>query len=150
MAWEHEKSGVTIALDVVRNVATALATIWTTYTIARYSWLWAAIAFLPVGVLMLNVCGFLTLPLYRLTPENRLKARVHRAMMRGDVAEGDLLTKEFEKRFNVNVPAGGSTAPENRLASDSEYQSALAERDAARRAYTDLLKEKGSRGPKVD
>jgi hypothetical protein len=121
-----------------------------TYVIARYSSLWAAVAFLPVGVLMLNVCGFLTLPLYQFTPENRLKRRAYRALMRGDFAEADRLTKEFEKRFNVNVPAGVPNEPEDELARDPEYQKLLAERDAARQAYTDSLNQARNRRAAAD
>lgn len=104
MAWEHQKSGVTICLDVIRNVAILVGTGWVTVLIWRYNWILGLVAVIPVYLILLNVIGLLTLPLYRFTPENRLKARMHQAMMSGDFEKGKQLTDQFTKQFSVNVP----------------------------------------------
>jgi hypothetical protein len=61
---------------------------------------------------MLNLFGFLTLPLYVFTPENRLKAKAFKAFESGDFEKGKALTDDFTKRFNVNVPQESGTDKE--------------------------------------
>ena len=111
MAWEHHKSSVTIVFDVVRNVLVLVGTGYVSVLIWQYNWVLALVALLPVYAILLNVFGFLTLPLYQLTPENRLKARMHEAMMSGDLEKGKALTDQFVKQFSVNVPPGYEEHP---------------------------------------
>jgi hypothetical protein len=104
MAYEHEKSGTTILLDIIRNLVILAAT---GHYVARvWSWNWFAglAAAVPIYVIMLNLVGFATLPLYLFTPENRMKARILKALKNGDLDKGSELTEEFEDRFNVNIP----------------------------------------------
>ena len=104
MAWEHEKSGATIFLDILRNLLILIATGYVIFLIWRWNWIVALIAAIPVFIAMLNFFGFLTLPLYALTPENRLKAKAFKALEDGDFEKGKALSDEFIEKFNVNVP----------------------------------------------
>lgn len=113
MAWAHQKSGLTIFFDVIRNVLIGVGTGWVTVLIWRHNWILGLVAFIPVYVILLNVFGFLTLPLYRFTPENRLKARMHQAMMSGDLEKGKALTDQFVRQFGVNLPADHAEHPSN-------------------------------------
>jgi hypothetical protein len=104
MAWEHEKSGITIFLDILRNLLILVATGCVVFLIWKWSWIVALVAAIPVYIVMLNLIGFLTLPLYVFTPENRLKAKALKAFEKGDLEKGKALTDEFQEKFNVNVP----------------------------------------------
>jgi len=104
MAWEHEKSGTTIFLDILRNLLILVATGYAVFLIWKWNWIVALIAAIPVYIVMLNLFGFLTLPLYAFTPENRLKAKAFKAFENGDFEKGKALTDEFTEKFNVNVP----------------------------------------------
>lgn len=104
MAWEHEKSGVTISLDILRHLLILVGTGYAIFLIWKWNWIVALIAAIPVYIVMLNLFGFLTLPLYAFTPENRLKAKAFKAFKNGDIDKGKTLTDEFAKKFNVNVP----------------------------------------------
>lgn len=104
MEWEHEKSGPTIFLDVVRNLLILAATGYAGFLIWEWNWIVALIVAIPVYVIMLNVIGLLMVPLYLLTPETRLRTKVFKAMKNGDLEQSDALTNEFIEKFNVNVP----------------------------------------------
>lgn len=104
MAWEHEKSGTTKFLDISRNLLILGATGYTVFLIWKWFWIVALIAAIPVYIIMLNLFGFLTLPLYAITPENILKAKAFKALENGDMEKSKALTDEFIKKFNVNVP----------------------------------------------
>ena len=106
MAWEHEKSGTTIFLDILRNLLILVATGYAVFLIWKWNWIVALIAAIPVYIVMLNLFGFLTLPLYAFTPENRLKAKAFKAFENGDFEKGKALTDEFTEKYNVNVPKG--------------------------------------------
>jgi hypothetical protein len=103
MAWEHEKSGTTIFLDILRNLLILAATAYAVFLIWKWNCIVALITAIPVYVVMLNLFGFLTLPLYAFTPENRLMRRAGEAFEQGDVEKGKALTDEFTEKFNVNV-----------------------------------------------
>lgn len=109
MVWEHEKSGTTIFFDVVRHLLILSGTCYAIFLIWKHSWIFALIAAIPTYVIMLNLFGFLTLPLYILTPENRMKAKAFQALQNGDFEKGKTLTDEFTKEFNVNVPEESPT-----------------------------------------
>jgi len=104
MAWEHEKSGITILLDVFRHLSILAATGYAIFLIWNWNWIVALLAAIPVYIIMLNLVGFLTLPLYAFTPENRLKAKAFKAFEKGDPEKGKALTEKFSKKFNVNIP----------------------------------------------
>jgi ABC-type multidrug transport system fused ATPase/permease subunit len=104
VAWEHRKSGATIFLDILRNVLILIATGYIVFFIWKWNWIIALIAAIPIYIVMLNLFGFLTLPLYAFTPENRLKAKALKAFENSDVEKGKALTDEFTKKFNVNAP----------------------------------------------
>lgn len=104
MAWEHEKSVITIFLDILRNLLILIATSYAVILIWKWNWIIALIAAVPVYIVMLNLFGFLTLPLYAFTPENRLKAKALKAFENGDFEKGKALTDEFTEKFNVNIP----------------------------------------------
>ena len=96
-------------LDIVRNFLILVAAGYTVFLIWKWNWIVALLADIPIYVIMLNLIGFLTLPLYRLTPENRLKSKAYKAFQRGEVEQGKELTDEFIEKFNVNVPEETST-----------------------------------------
>lgn len=62
------------------------------------------IAALPVYVIMLNLFGFLTLPLYAFTPEAKLSREVARAYQNKDFEHAGDLADEFVEKYAVNVP----------------------------------------------
>jgi len=68
-------------LDVVRNVLILAATSYATFLIWQWHWIAALVACVPVYVVMLNLFGFLTLPLYLLTPEVRQAREMPRALL---------------------------------------------------------------------
>lgn len=139
MTWDHQKSGVTITLDIVRNLLILAATGYVTVLVWRYNWIIALLGLLPVYFVFLNVFGFLTLPLYRFTPENRLKAKMHQAMASRDLEKGKELTDQFIKRFKVDVPAATNAAPRIAAAADPELQRLREDLDAARGGFRDYL-----------
>ncbi len=110
MAYEHEKSGTTIFLDLVRYLLIIAATSYTVFLIWKWNWIVALVAIVPVFIVMLNLIGFLTLAIYSLTPENRLKRKGMKAFLDGDFETGKALTDEFVERFHVNV-SGTSQVP---------------------------------------
>jgi hypothetical protein len=104
MAYEHEKSGTTICLDIVRHLLALGTAGGVVFFIWRWNWIVALLTAFPIYIVILNLVGFLTLRLYDLTPENRLGRKMMEALKGGDFEKGRALTREFEKRFNVNVP----------------------------------------------
>jgi hypothetical protein len=139
MAWDHQKSGVTICLDVIRNVAILVGTGWVTVLLWRYNWILGLVVVIPIYLILLNVIGLLALPLYRFTPENRLKARMHEAIMSGDLQKGKELTDEFIARFKVDVPVDTNAALETAGEPDPELQRLRTDVDAARNEFKDYL-----------
>lgn len=103
MAYEHEKSGTAICLDIARNLMALGTAGGVVVFLWGWNWIIALFAVIPAYIIALNLVGFLTLPLYGLTPENRLGRRMMKALEAGDFEKGAVLTDEFEKRFNVNV-----------------------------------------------
>jgi hypothetical protein len=83
MVVQGGKSAATILLDSLRHIIILAATGYTTFAIWRWSWIAAALALIPVYIIMLNVFGFLTLPLYLLTPETRHVREMERAILSG-------------------------------------------------------------------
>ena len=71
MAYEHEKSGMTILLDVIRNVLILIGTGFLVFLMWKWHWIAAVIATIPVYIVMMNLVGFLTLPLYTSRPRTR-------------------------------------------------------------------------------
>ncbi len=104
MAYESEKSGTTIVLDIVRHLIVLGVTGGVVFFIWRWNWIVGLLAAIPLYIVILNLVGFLTLPLYGVTPETRLGVKMMKAFEAGDFEKGKALTREFEKRFNVNVP----------------------------------------------
>jgi hypothetical protein len=104
MAYERAKSGTTILLDITRHLLTLAVTAGGVFLLWRWNWVAGLLAAFPIYVVVLNTVGFLTLPLYSLTPECRLGGKMMKAFESGDFGKGVALTGEFEKRFNVNVP----------------------------------------------
>lgn len=70
---ENRRSGATFLLDLVRYALIMFGTWYVLRLLWPFSRIVALVAAIPVFVIILNVCGFLTLPLYALTPEIRAK-----------------------------------------------------------------------------
>ena len=68
-------------LDVIRNLLILAATVYATFLIWQWHWIAALVACIPVYIVMLNLFGFLTLPLYLLTPEVRRAKEMERALL---------------------------------------------------------------------
>ena len=68
-------------LDIVRYLLILAGTSYVTVSIWRWNWIVAILACAPVYFVMLNLFGFLTLPLYLLTPEVRRSKEMERALM---------------------------------------------------------------------
>lgn len=81
MATQGGKSGATMFLDLLRNALILVATGYATYAIWRWHWIAGVVALVPVYIVMLNVFGFLTLPLYLLTPEARRVREMEKALL---------------------------------------------------------------------
>lgn len=71
MENSHEKSSFTIFLDLFRNTLIFIATGYIVYLLWSWHWLSAIILAIPIYIIVMNIIGFMTLPFYRLTPENR-------------------------------------------------------------------------------
>ena len=62
----------------------------------KVHWLLAAILVFPVYVVMLNLFGFLTLPLYFLTPERKVASNAWNAIEKGDKTKALRILEEYE------------------------------------------------------
>jgi len=76
----HPKSGVTVALDVIRNLLSVGATAYVGWRIWDWNAIVAVVASAPVYVVALNLARFLTRPLYALTPEARAARKREKEM----------------------------------------------------------------------
>lgn len=76
------KSALKTILDLLRNVLILGATGYAEVKIWQWNWIVAILAALPVYIIMLNLFGFLTLPLYLITPEARRVRETHRDVMK--------------------------------------------------------------------
>lgn len=112
MAYEHKKSGITIFLDIFRFLLIFTSTAYCVFLIWNWNWIVAIIASIPLYFIMLNLFGFLTLPLYLMTPENRLKSKAFRAFEDGEYEKGKTLTDNYSQNFNVNLPEKPETEKE--------------------------------------
>jgi hypothetical protein len=104
MAWEHEKSATTVLCDTIRWLLICFGTGVVLYYIGKYSLALAVIAAIPVFVVMLNLIGFLTLPLYFLTPERKAVQNIARSLKKGDMESFGEQVRAFERDFNVKTP----------------------------------------------
>lgn len=118
MAWEHEKSEITIFFDIVRHLLILSGTCYVIFLIWKWNWIVALIAAIPVYIVMLNLFGFLTLPIYTFTPEHRLRIKAFKSLENGEFEKGKALSEEFIKKFNVNVPEETPTDSETKNISD--------------------------------
>jgi hypothetical protein len=109
MAWEHQKSETTIFFDIVRYILILSGTGYILSLIWEHSSVFGLLAVIPVYLIMLNLFGFLTLPLYSFTPENRAKSKMLKAMQNGDFESLKKLSDNFERDFKVNIPKESET-----------------------------------------
>ena len=73
---------MTRLLDVARHALILVGTWYALRWLWQVSWILALVAAIPVYIVMLNLCGFLTLPLYALTPETRAKRQALKELER--------------------------------------------------------------------
>ena len=93
------KSEVTCFWDFVRHlliISGTIAVLYVSWT--RVHWLLAIILALPVYVVMLNIVGLLTLPLYFLTPERKVASKAWKAIDEGDFNTASEILDEYEKK----------------------------------------------------
>lgn len=81
MSVEGGKSATTVFLDLLRNALILAATGYVTFALWRWHWIVAVVALVPVYIVMLNLFGFLTLPLYLLTPETKRAREMEKAIL---------------------------------------------------------------------
>lgn len=98
---ELPKSGMTIFLDSLRHLLILSATGYLVFLIWKWNLIVAIIAAFPIYIIMLNFFGFLTLPLYALTPENKQKANAFKSILDGDSKTGGALSNESETAKNA-------------------------------------------------
>lgn len=65
------KSIYTVCLDLIRNILILIVAGYLIYLLWDWHWFAAIIGAIPVYIIVMNIIGFLTLPLYALSPENR-------------------------------------------------------------------------------
>lgn len=70
------KSSFTITLDIIRNLLIIAITIYLLIIIWKWNWIVAIICSIPIYVIIMNIIGFISLPLYYLTPEHRKSKQV--------------------------------------------------------------------------
>lgn len=80
MAVDGGKSVATASLDLLRHALVLAATAYATYGIWKWNWIAAVVTVIPVYVIVLNLLGFLTLPLYLFTPEIRRTRETEKAL----------------------------------------------------------------------
>ena len=68
-------------LDVLRHALILGAWGYATFLLWQWHWIAAVLACVPVYVVMMNLVGFATLPLYLLTPEVRRAREMERALL---------------------------------------------------------------------
>jgi len=90
------KSGLTVVFDIFRHLLVIVIAIYCVSLIWNWNWIVALIAAVPVYIVVLNVIGFLTLPLYAFTPENKLKRQGWKAIEDGNFDELRRVNKEME------------------------------------------------------
>ena len=96
-------------LDVIRHLIIFIATITTLYFIWKIHWLLAIIVALPVYIIVLNLVGFLTLPIYglaihawySLTPDGRVASEMLDNIMK---REGNSNTETSEANETRGKP----------------------------------------------
>ena len=71
---------MTAVLDVLRYLLIAVSTLYATFLIWQWHWIAAVLALFPVYVILLNLFGFLLLPLYGFTPEVRSTRKQAKAL----------------------------------------------------------------------
>ena len=71
-------------LDLLRHIIVLPGTLIVLCSLWRSSPGLAAIAALPVYIVLLNVVGFLILPLYYFTPERKTASELRRCLEKGD------------------------------------------------------------------
>ena len=80
LAVNGSKTAATALLDLLRWMLIVAATGYATFAIWRWNWIAAVVGLIPVYIIMLNVFGFLTLPLYLLTPETKRAREMQKAI----------------------------------------------------------------------
>lgn len=90
------KSKVTIFWDFIRHLLILVSTVVALYILwIRVHWVLAILVAIPVYIVMRIILGFLTLPLYFLTPETKVYSMVEKASDKGD--DPSALLEAYEK-----------------------------------------------------
>ena len=69
-------------LGLVRNLLTMCSTVYGAFLIGQWHWIAAILAVIPVYFIVLNLFGFLMLPLYAFTPEVRRAKEMERDLFK--------------------------------------------------------------------
>jgi len=91
------KSAVWLFSDFIRHLLIVAGTIAVLYFLWKIHWLLAPLAALPVYILMVNLVGFITLPLYILTPEHAVAAKAYKAIEKGNPAAAFDMLKAYQQ-----------------------------------------------------
>lgn len=101
--YDHNKSKTTIFFDFLRNLIILVVTGYITYLIWEWNWIVAVIAAIPIYVIVMNIIGFLTLPLYMLTPESKLIKKGFNSIENGNIDELESINDEFEEKYRKSI-----------------------------------------------
>jgi ABC-type multidrug transport system fused ATPase/permease subunit len=95
------KSKTTILWDTIRYLLTYFSTGVVLYYIGKYNLVLAVFAAIPVFIIMINLFGFLTLPLYFFTPESKAARKMLQSLEKCDMESFREQVGDFERDFNV-------------------------------------------------
>ena len=118
-------------VGLVGFVATGLIV----FKIWQSSWLWALLAVIPVFIVVMILQFILMAPLFRRTPEGKLKAEMKQAIKEGRIEEAGALAEEYRRKFNPAGEAGEAPAGEGDI-SEQMMQMAAMQVEAARRHFS--------------
>lgn len=97
--FSHTKSGFTRLLDFIRNIFIVLLTIYFVYLLWHWNWIVAIISAIPIYIITINLVGFITIPIYSFSPENRLLKKGFKAAHKHNFEEFHQINEEFEDKF---------------------------------------------------
>lgn len=99
MKNKQNKSTTTIILDIIRNLITLILTLLILKRLLNWHWIASVIGAIPIYIVVLNIIGFATLPLYFFTPENKLLRKTSKAINNGDFENVEELNNLFDEKF---------------------------------------------------
>jgi hypothetical protein len=108
------KSKTTTFYDLIRYLLILSGTVITFYFLwTKIHPVLAILAAIPVYIVMLNLFGFLTLPLYFFTPESKAASRALKAAEEGDTSISSRIIEAYEKGEKIEDFIGNETTQQD-------------------------------------